>query len=83
MSVTSKMDLQDKTPPKRRVAPKKTWSTPERFAARKIFREHISNKFLPTPTECSLAIKNHKELTGRTVNQIKAWVNNQIKKKKS
>lgn len=55
---------------------KLTWTTPERHVTRNIFKDYIySNKTtLPTPMECREAIRKHKELQGRTINQVKGWV---------
>lgn len=76
----SKMDLNDRTPPKRKISIKRSWKTPERHAARKTFANHIKNEYLPTPMECLKAIRQNPALKGRTVQQLKAWVNNEIRR---
>lgn len=70
------------TPVKRRTLEKKTWKTPERHAARRIFRENIKTGRLPNMTDCLVAINQFKELKGRTVKQVKAWVYNEINRNK-
>lgn len=55
---------------------KASWSTPEKHTVRKIFKKYLSptKKLLPTPLECRNAIRNHKDLKSRTINQLKGWV---------
>lgn len=64
------------TPPKATSGKRISWSTPERHLSRKLFNKYINsqNNKLPTPLECREAIKNNKELQGRSINQLKGWV---------
>ncbi|GLV33289.1 hypothetical protein CBL_13815 [Carabus blaptoides fortunei] len=71
---------------RRRLAPvspmgkikRRTWSTPEKNAARKHFKTYIEDKYLPSGSYSSGIIRSDPDLRNRTVNQLKAWVNNQI-----
>lgn len=72
--------LQDKTPPLKRISFKKTWKTPERQLVRKLFGSCIRKEILPTLSECQQVIRNNPILRGRTVQQLKAWVNNEIQR---
>lgn len=56
---------------------RKTWQTPEKKVMRKIFRNHLKNRTLPSPMECNEARNKYSPIKCRTVAQIKAWVNNQ------
>lgn len=63
---------------------RRTWKTPEKTIMRNIFKPHLANLMLPTPIKCHDAKQKYSPFKLRTVNQIKAWVNNQnVKKIKS
>lgn len=61
---------------------RRSWSTTEKHAMRKHFKDYLRNKILPTPMECNEARKKSTTIKMRTVAQIKAWVNNQNVKSK-
>ncbi|KAG5873997.1 hypothetical protein JTB14_015928 [Gonioctena quinquepunctata] len=56
---------------------KRTWSTPERSAARIIFASHLKEGRNPTQMEIGVAVYDCKELKGRSIPQIKMWLQNQ------
>ncbi|KAG5858327.1 hypothetical protein JTB14_035717 [Gonioctena quinquepunctata] len=56
---------------------KRTWSTPERSAARMIFASQLKEGRNPTQKEIGVAVRDCKELKGRSIPQIKMWMQNQ------
>ncbi|KAG5861699.1 hypothetical protein JTB14_021122 [Gonioctena quinquepunctata] len=63
---------------------KRTWSTPERSAARMIFASQLEEGINPTQKEIGVAVRDCKELKGRSIPQIKMWLQNQrLRKTKS
>lgn len=64
------------------IAPKrKSWSREEINAAKDYFKEHLYLREVPSMPECAIAIENLQVLGTRSPAQLKAWVNNQIRKK--
>lgn len=59
---------------------RKSWTTEERKAAKNIFQDNITSRKSPSLEKCKEILKNCYELQSRTPAQIKAWVNNHIKK---
>ncbi|KAF5275540.1 hypothetical protein FQR65_LT16598 [Abscondita terminalis] len=58
------------------------WTSPEKQIMLKVFHSHLNNEYLPTRMECVRAKETESVLENRSVEVIKAWVNNQIKKNK-
>lgn len=47
-----------------------------------MFVKHINTKNLPSLSECLTAIENDGALSGRSPTQLKAWVNNEINRRR-
>lgn len=58
------------------------WMTPERKAIKIAFREQLQQQKLPTNAECREVIAKFRALNNRSVNVVKAYVNNEIRRKK-
>lgn len=66
----------------RRVTGRTSWEGPEKSTAENIFRDNIDEGVLPSRSYCQLIVSREPTLKRRTADQLKAWVNNQINKKK-
>ncbi|KAG5888124.1 hypothetical protein JTB14_019895 [Gonioctena quinquepunctata] len=62
---------------------RRSWTTEERNAVRHYFKENIECKSSPTLHSCKSVVIKCDALRNRTAAQLKAWVNNQIKEKKT
>lgn len=62
---------------------KRTWINEEKVAVEEELSEFIKNRRLPSLTKCKAVIMARKELTGRTPEMLKAYINNLFKKEKS
>lgn len=56
------------------------WTTNEKEIMRNVFGRHLQEKDIPGFPECREVIKKYPELQMRSVQTVKAWVNNEIKK---
>ncbi|KAG5870744.1 hypothetical protein JTB14_021997 [Gonioctena quinquepunctata] len=56
---------------------KRTWSTPERSAAKMIFASQLEEGRNSTQMEIGVAVRECKELKRRSIPQIKMWLQNQ------
>lgn len=61
---------------------RKSWSCEEIRSATEVFKDYLNDKNVPSILECVRVIERHTELMGRSPNQLRAWVNNQIKRDK-
>lgn len=66
----------NKTPVKKKTHTKKSWKTPEQHVVRIVFAQNLQTGRLPSAMECLVAIRTQLELKDRTVEWLKAWVNN-------
>ena len=60
-----------------RNAPKRTWQTPEKALAKKLFSSSLQNNQLPSMQESRDAIGKYSPLKARTAAQLRTWLNNQ------
>lgn len=58
------------------------WITPQRNAIQKAFKNHIRDGKLPSFDECRGAIAQYSPLRKRTVQVVKAHVQNEIKRRR-
>lgn len=68
--------------PRPRTSGRKSWNITELNCAKTLFSENIQLNETPSLSECSIAIENNHELSHRSPAQLKAWIHNQITKKK-
>lgn len=66
----------------RNVSQRISWEGREKNTAENIFRDNINEGVLPSRNYCQLIISREPSLRRRTPDQLKAWVNNQINKKR-
>lgn len=62
---------------------RRTWSTPEKAAAKRHMRRFVDNRKLPSVKQCESIVKTDIALKTRTALQLRLWVNNQIRKQSS
>ncbi|GJQ78787.1 hypothetical protein Trydic_g2818 [Trypoxylus dichotomus] len=64
-------------------APRVRWSEAAQSLVRLYFADNLLSKTLPSAGECRKVIAQHSELSNRTPEQLRAWVNNKNKKAKA
>lgn len=66
----------------RNIISRISWEGAEKNISENIFRENIDEGILPSKNYCQLIVTREPTLKRRTADQLKAWVYNQINKKK-
>lgn len=60
---------------------RRTWQTPEKYAVHQ-FKTYLDSSSLPSTKEVLKYLKKEPRLRMRTAMQVKAWINNENKRKK-